>query len=35
MEDNGVGNKKLLVAKNNKRYKKVCKRMWLVSENEK
>ena len=35
MEDNGVGGKKLLVARSNKGYKKVCGWMWLVWEDKK
>ena len=33
MEDNRVGNKKLLVARDNKRYRKIYKGIWYVLEN--
>ena len=35
MENGKVGYKELLVAKSNKRYRKICRRMRLVLEDEK
>ena len=34
MKDNKVGDKELLVARNNKRYRKICRRVQYVPENE-
>ena len=34
VEDNGVGDKELLVARDYKRCWKICGRMWYVSEDE-
>jgi len=34
MEDSRVGDKKLLVAESNERYRKICGRVQFVSENE-
>ena len=34
MENNRVGNKELLVARSNKRYKKICRRLQYMLENE-
>jgi len=35
MKDNGVGKKELLVAKSNKRFEVICRRMWYISMDEK
>ena len=34
MEDHRVGDEKLLVAKNDKRHGKICRRLWFVSKDE-
>jgi len=34
MEDSRIGNKELLVARGNKRYREICGRVRFVSENE-
>jgi len=34
MEDNRVNNKKLLIARNNKRYWKIYGQMWYISEDK-
>ena len=35
MEDNGVDDKKLLIAKSNKRCRKICREMWYISNDKK
>ena len=35
MEDNGVGDKELLMAGSNERYRKICKWVWFILEDEK
>jgi len=34
VKDNGVGDKKLLVARDNKRYGKICGRLWYMSKDK-
>jgi len=34
MKDNEVGDKKLLIARNNKRYRKIYREIWYMSEDE-
>ena len=34
MEDNRVGNKKLLIVRDNKKCKKICKWVWYMSKNK-